>query len=301
VIFWEKLRTELGRYADGVHEVGPAAKKLPDVPEGLRELYRSFDGLRLFTESFVIVPAAEVRASGGRFRVGEALGVPLEMDAEGRLYEVGDGDTILVGSTLSRWLDATLAREKLVVDREGEYKEVFGDGGELNDDIRLRRARAGLKADPFASAWHLEAAELAFEAGGEAEARSELERAVELDPRAGAAWVLLGGLHERALEPHEAAQAYARAAAASPEAERRAERFAEAARVTGSPELRVRWAGESRAADEGAAARWRADAEARLADDPDGALRLAQLAEAVGADAADLVKRARLKSQLKVF
>jgi tetratricopeptide (TPR) repeat protein len=299
VIFWEKLRTELGRYADGVHELGAPAKS--KFPGELGELYRSFDGMRLFTDSFVILPSAEVTRNGERWRIGEALGAPLEIDAEGRLYEA-DGDSLMVGSSISRWLDAILSREKLVVDREGEYKEVFADEGELNDEIRRKRARAGLKADPDAAAWHLETAELAFESGREDEAHQALLRAVELDAQAGAAWILLGGLLERAGQPEEAAEAYARAAAATRDGERRAERYAEAARVTLKKELRALYARESRAADAGAAARWIADAEERLREgDPDGALRLAQLAQAVGGEAEELAKRARVKSQLKVF
>jgi tetratricopeptide (TPR) repeat protein len=305
VIFWEKLRGEIQRYAEGVHELGPPApvdRDLPPLPEALAELYRSFDGLRLFTDSFVIVPASAVVASGDRFGIGEALGAPLEIDAAGRLFERDDaGDSVLVGSTLGRWLDATLAREKLVVDREGEYKEVFADGAELAAEVRKKRARAALKADPAAAAWHLEAAELAFEDGREDEARSELVRAVELDGRAGAAWVLLGGLYERAQKWEPAADAYARAAESSQDGGRRAERFAEAARMTRRPELRAKFSAASRGADEGAAARWRAEAERRLQEDPDGALRLAELAQAVGAGAEELVKRARVKAQLKVF
>lgn len=304
MIFWDKLRADIGRYAEGVHELGAPAKKLPpELPPELKELYRLFDGLRLFTESFVIVPSSELAPQGGKLRLGEALGAPLLIDAAGRLYELDDaGDALQVGSSLSRWLDAVFQREKLIVDREGEYKEVFAGEGELSDEIRKKRARAGLKADDAAAAWHLETAELAFENGREDEARSELGRAVELDAKAGAAWILLGGLFERARQLEEAADAYARAAASSVEAARRAERFAEAARVTLRAELRARYAADSRAADAGAAAEWLAEAERRLGEgDPDGALRLAELAEAVGGGAGELVKRARVKAQLKVF
>src|SRR5262249_41502695 len=141
VIFWEKLRADVARYADGVHELGAPLKKIaPGLPAELAELYRSFDGLRLFTDSFVILPSSEI-AAGERFRVGEALGAPLEMDARGRLYEMDDaGDALQVGSSLSRWLDAIFQREKLIVDREGEYKEVFAGEGELSDEIRKKRA-----------------------------------------------------------------------------------------------------------------------------------------------------------------
>jgi tetratricopeptide (TPR) repeat protein len=306
VIYWEKLRTELGRYADGVHEVGPpatrAALENAALPPSLAELYRSFDGVRLFTDSFVLHPLAALRKRKGVIELGEALGTPLHLDESGKLYQLDEeGDPLLVGSSLPRYLDSVLAREKLVVDREGEYKDVFVEGGELNDQIRLKRARVGLKIDPDSAAYHLEAAELAFEAGDEAEAQAELERAVAADAQAGAAWMLLGGLHERARRAHEAAEAFARAAASTSDPARRAERWAEAARVAGG-DTRAKLAARSRDADAAAAARWLEEARRRMDEgDPDAALRLGQLAEAVGEVDAELLKRARLKTQLKVF
>jgi hypothetical protein len=299
VIFWEKLRTELGRYAEGVHEVGPPN---PKAKGPLAELHKSFDGVRLFTDSYVIFPAAEVRREGDFFEIGEALGAPLYSDGSGRIFELDDaGDRILTGADVAHFIDAILAREKFVVDREGEFKDVFVEGGELNDDIRKKRVKAGLKVDPGSAAWQLEAAELAFEEGHEDEARRALASAVALDPEAGAAWVLMAGLEERAQKIEDAALAYERSAKSSRNPARRAERFAEAARL--SVVHRERLAKESRAADLAAGARWLEDAKRRFEEgDPDGALRLAQLAEAVGEKAAgDLVKRARVKAQLKVF
>src|SRR5207237_376350 len=83
----------------------------------------------------------------------------------GRLVEADDdGDRVVVGSSLEKWLGAMMAREGLLVDREGEWKDVF-DGGQLSLEARKKRARVALKADPGAAAWHLEAAERAFEAG----------------------------------------------------------------------------------------------------------------------------------------
>jgi tetratricopeptide (TPR) repeat protein len=299
VIFWEKLRTELGRYADGVHEVGPPN---PKAKGPLGELYKSFDGVRLFTDSYVIFSSSEIHREGDFWEIGEAQGAPLYCNNQGRIFELDDaGDRILAGSDVAHFIDACLSREKFVVDREGEFKDVFVEGGELNDDIRKKRVKAGLKADPDSAAYHLEAAEIAFEEGREDEARHSLERAVELDPDAGAAWTLLAGLDERAQKIEDAAHAYQRAAQSSRDPARRAERFAEAARL--SVVHRDELAKESRAADRPAGARWLDEAKKRLEEgDPDGALRLAQLAEAVGEkEAAELVKRARVKSQLKVF
>ncbi len=317
MIYWEKLRTEIGRYADGVHELGaPAAKAALDGAEArlgrklspaLAELYRSFDGMRLYTDSFVILPAAELSSSErGLVRLGEALGAPLMVDERGAVYEVDEaGDLLLCGSNLALFLDAVMAREKLVVDRDGEFKDVFAPGGELEDEVRHKRARAGLKVDPQSAAWRLEAAELAFEAGREAEAQAELERAVAVDPRAGAAWALLGGLHQRAGRLPEAAAAFAKAAESSSDGGRRAERFAEAARAAAGDEaVAAGYAERSLQADAAAAATWIVEAQERLEEgDADGALHLAALAAAVEPDgaAAELVRRARVKSKLKVF
>jgi tetratricopeptide (TPR) repeat protein len=311
VIFWEKLRSELGRYAEGVHDVGAPLQaatlasqeqRLGPLPAALVELYRSFDGLRLFTDSLVIFRCQELERQEERIRLGEAWGAPLFIDSRGRVYESDDvGDRILCGSELVRFLDAVMAREKLVVDREGEFKDVFVDGGELDPKVRHQRARVGLKIDPDAAAWHLEAAELAFEAGQTEKAESELLRAVECDPQAGLAWLLLGGLKERAGHMREAAHGYRRSAECSSDAARRAERFAEAARVDAT--CRSEDAQKARAADPEAVTRWLSAAEERLqAGDADGALRLAEWAEAVepGRGAA-LLQKARLKSRLKIL
>jgi hypothetical protein len=149
--------------------------------------------------------------------------------------------------------------------------------------VRRKRIRAALKADPEAAAWSLEAAELAFEEGREDDARVELERAVELDERAGAAWELLAALERRARQPARASEAYAKAAEAALDEQRRAERFAEAARAAaeaGREEERGRYA--ARAGD---AEVWLADARQLLDEgDLDGALNRATLAEAVRPD-----------------
>src|SRR5581483_1184775 len=103
-MYFERFREAAGRFADGVHELGAAlAKPPPGLPRELAELYASWNGIRLFADSFVIVPAAEARAEDGGFRIGEALGAPLWIDAEGRIYELDErGDRVLQGSSVEK-------------------------------------------------------------------------------------------------------------------------------------------------------------------------------------------------------
>ena len=65
----------LDRYAEGVHELGEPAFLLDsELPESLAELYRTFDGGRLFPEELVLEPSSAVRIEDGRIRVGEVSG-----------------------------------------------------------------------------------------------------------------------------------------------------------------------------------------------------------------------------------
>src|SRR6185312_17138117 len=171
------------------------------------------------------------------------------------------------------------AREGLLVERDGEFKDVF-DEDDVAPKVREKQTRAALKADPDAAAWHLEAAERAFDDGDDAAAEAALARAVALDENAAAAWALFGALQRRSGRLAAAAASFARAAAATAEGAPavRAERAAEAADAT----TRAAQAEVARAADAGAVGRWIAEAKERLADgDRDGALNRATLAAAV--------------------
>jgi tetratricopeptide (TPR) repeat protein len=305
-MFFEKFREAVGRYADGVHELGDALGRPPaNVPPALGELYVSWNGLRLFTDSFVIVPAAEVAAEGDFFRIGEALGVPLYLDGEGRIYEADErGDRLLAGSSVEKWLEAVMAREALLVDRVGEWKDVFAEG-ELIPEVRRKRARAGLKIDPDSAVWHLEAAELAFEEGDGDEAEAALRRAVAADAQAGGAWALLGGIERRAGRLDEAEEAFRRAAEATRDRERAGERWGEAARA--AHERGGEAAAHAERALEAAPTlfdEWLAKAKSRLDDgDAEGALNLATLADAVRSTpaSAQLVSTARARSRLRIL
>jgi tetratricopeptide (TPR) repeat protein len=272
-----------------MHRLGRA------LPSELVELYRSWDGLRLFTDSFEIIDSAGLSVENqASLRLGESFGAPLLVDAAGRVLELDElGDRLLVGSSLDRWLTVTMAREGLLVDREGEWRDVFEREDEaLRLEVRRKRLRAALKGDPSAAAWYLEAAELAFEEGDAEAAERALADAVAVDAQAGLAWELLGGLLRRAGRLDDAERSFRSAADATRDAARRGERLAEAARAAREA---GRGASYARDIDEPLVEGWIADARERLAaGDVDGALNLAGLALAARPEAEGAVEVARL-------
>src|SRR4051794_18891671 len=107
-MFFERFRQDVRRYADGVHELGDPTPPalLAKLPAGLRDLYRSWNGMRLFTESIVLEPAERLVAG---VRLGDAFGAAIETDDGGRIYELDEaGDRVLAGSNVERWLNAMM-------------------------------------------------------------------------------------------------------------------------------------------------------------------------------------------------
>jgi len=332
-MFFDRFRRELQKYADGVHVVEePASKRAiaeaearlgGKLPAGLASLYQSWDGVRLFVETIEVVPVAQLERAGELLRVGHALDAALFVDERGRVIEEDEeGDRVVVGSSVEAWLGAVMAREGLLVDREGEYKDVFADDeGGLKEAVQKRRVRVAVKADPDAAAWRIEEAEEALEAGALDDAEAALRRAVALDEGAGAAWALLGALLRARLDAASGASgdgaapagalleeieaAFARAATVARDPGRRAERWAEAARAAREAGRDARaHAAAAREADAGAAARWLDEAEALASEgDVDGALQRARLAAALdetAGPAAALVSRLRARRSLRV-
>lgn len=231
--FFESLRTAVGRYSAGVHLLGaPADSATLDaaesrlgspLPTGHREFLRSFNGAALFHESLLLFSAAEIE----RVRVGErpwhlkigetpdgALYTPLGGD--GRIYLVDEEapDPLLTGTSTESWLDATLAREGLLFDREGEFRDVFVEDG-LSLPVRRKRVQLGRRHDSNAALYILEQAELAHEEGDLAAAVAALRQAVACDPLAGPAWEMLATLCLDNGDAAEGAQAALRAAEAA--------------------------------------------------------------------------------------
>jgi hypothetical protein len=298
--FFDRFRVELGKYEEGVHDLGEpvAAAKLKGLPAQLADFYRSWNGARLFADTVIIDPI-------GSPRLGEWPEGTLELDVDGRVRSRDEESAIVVGSTLEKFLGAVMAREGLLVDHDGEFKDVF-DEDDVAPRVREKQTRAALKIDPDAAAWHLEAAERAFDDGDEAAAEAALARAVALDEGAAAAWALFGALQRRSGRLPAAAASFERAAEATTAAPVRAERAAEAARAAkeaGDEAARARAAELARAADAGAVARWLGEAKERLdAGDGEGALNRATLAAAVApAEAEPLVRDARVRAKLKTL
>lgn len=300
--FFDRFRQELAKYDAGVHDVGEPVDeaKLKDLPLQLADFYRSWNGARLFADTIVVAPF-------GSPTLGEWPEGTLELDSDGRVRSRHEEGAIVVGSTLEKFLAAVMAREGLLVERDGEFKDVF-DEDDVEPRVRDKQTRAALKIDPDAAAWHLEAAERAFDEGDDAAAEAALARAVALDEEAADAWALFGALQRRSGRLSAAAASFARAAVATaPSAAAvRAERAAEAARAAkeaGDEAGRAEHAEAARAADAGAVARWLDEARALAGEgDADGALNRATLAAAVAPDeAAPVVRDARLRTKLKTI
>jgi hypothetical protein len=187
-VFYDRLRTALRRYAAGVHDEGAPASAAElqaagALPPGAADFYRSWNGLRLFHDACVIVPLSELRRQGDQLRLGEYEGATLFLDARGRVrIEDETGDRIVAGSTLERFMDAVMAREKLLVGADGEFTDAFVDSAELSMEMRRKRTRAALKADAGSAHWQVELVELALDENDADTAARALQAAVEVDP-----------------------------------------------------------------------------------------------------------------------
>lgn len=308
--FLARLREALTRYATGVHDIGDAAdpasiaaaeKRLGIVlPESMAEVYRFANGMWLFDDVVRLLPLADVEARDGRLRYGATEGVSLWVDAEGRVYELDDdGDGVLVGESIEEDLLARIAREGLLIDDDGEWREVFGPDGELLPAVQRKRNEIARKRAPTSARWFLEAAELALELDGDP--APYLVEARALDPRAPAPAELHGLLLSGRGELEAGAAALADAAAHSGVA-RQAERAAiaaESAQRAGNPEVRARMAALAIDREPGIVARFAEEADQALQhgrlEDAD---RLSSLARAVAGDAA-VTTRLRLRDKLR--
>jgi len=163
--FFDRFRVELAKYDDGVHDVGEpaddAALRAHALPPGLADFYRSWNGVRLFADTIIVVPLdalAALPASAG-VRLGEWPEGVLELGSDGRVRSRDeDGAAMVVGSSLEQFLAVAMAREGLLVERDGEFKDVFEEEG-VEERVRDKQTKAALKIDPDAAAWHLESAE----------------------------------------------------------------------------------------------------------------------------------------------
>jgi tetratricopeptide (TPR) repeat protein len=323
--FFESLRTALSRYAAFVHtanlpaspaQLAAASARLPwPLPSSYADFLGSWNGVTLFHEALSLCPVDEVQAvgPGDRFlRVGESPDGELWLDPRGRLRSIDEvaPDPMVSGSDIEHWLDATLAREALLFDREGEFRDVFEEDGEaLSAPVRRKRALAGARHDPEAALYPYEQAEILCEEADLDGARQLLQQAVTIDPEAGPAWELLGGVLQKLGQTAAAEHAALQAAAATWDPYLRAARLLDAAELV--PERAATHAAAAALADPGHADQLLTQAREQLAHEGDHqeAQRLVQRAQLLithgkgesPAELAQLLRELRTRSALRVL
>jgi tetratricopeptide (TPR) repeat protein len=306
--FFERFRAEVARYAEGVHRLGePAsAQDVHGLPEELASFLRSWNGGDLFVDAFTLLPAAEVRPDGGLWVFGHtAAGDRLALDAAGQVVKLEEdtGEGLVEGTSFARWIEALVAAEATIYDREGEFVDVFDETGqELRPEAAEKRERRFLKIDPGAPApaWRLARAQEKL--GAPDRAARTLEQVVARAPRFGWAWFDLGRLRRAAGNLEAAEHAFLAAAEADPGYEHAGFFAAHAARVAaarGADDARARAAARALALDPDLVRRQREAAAQLLEDgDPEAARDAAEVAAALTPrDLAvmDLLRRTRLR------
>ncbi len=314
--FFVKFRNEVGRFSEGMHELPAGANDAQltqlrahhgrRIDMGLEEFLRTYNGVRLFFDSYVLWSVERLRATSVEnaetVPIGEANESPLFLRSDGRVLQENDEqDLIVAGSDVEHWLLAVVARDALLFDQNGEYLAVFDDD-EVALEVRKKRVRVGRKRDPGSAAWVFEAAELALELGDEASALLLAEEAAVLDKNAGEVWQFVARLSQHRGDNARAEIAFAAAAHASRRSETRALRFAEAARVAAlNQHSSDDYRRQALAANADCANGWITEATAKLATgEIDSADELAGLAHAIDPKrAADVCRQIRIRRSLR--
>ncbi len=245
--FYETLRQALSTFESGIHfaglpasanELAQAEKRLgASLPASLKDFFLSFHGVLLFHETVQIFPVVDDRfctPRNGYFRIGEVPQGTLWMDGGGVILCVDEEqpDPIIMGSSLELFLDSIIARESLLLDKQGEFYDVFDAEGELSYSMQLKQARLGKKRDPKASFYLYEEAQLLLEEKRE-EAVQLLQKAISLDPKAGPCLELLASLYRDQNQNLEAASLFVQAAQSSMDQGLAAARWIQAAILSG--------------------------------------------------------------------
>jgi tetratricopeptide (TPR) repeat protein len=173
-MFFERFREAVSRLPDGLIRPAPpaAAQALTDaearlggpLPAEYASFLRSFDGADLFHEAIVVAGVGEAAPRALLALNDDPAGAPglvfaeavagdrFALDAAGRVLRLraGSDERILAGSGFERWLDATIARERVLYGPDGEFApDVFDeDGEEIAPAVALRQAERALKVDP---------------------------------------------------------------------------------------------------------------------------------------------------------
>lgn len=205
--FFDRFRAAMARLPAGLLRVGPPAAAADitaaeralgrPLPAPYASFLRSFDGADLFHESVAIagvgnsaprrLASLQEGARPGELMFAEAIGGDrFAFDDRDRVvrYDPGSEERIVAGSDLVRWLDAIVAREQLLFDRDGEYApDVFDPAGQdVLPAIALRQAERALRADPgSADAAYAQGLAL-VQLGRREPALAALRHATRLDP-----------------------------------------------------------------------------------------------------------------------
>jgi len=256
--FFEGFRAALAEWPDGLvrtlppataADIAAAERALGPLPVAYTRFLRSFDGADLFHESIVICgvgagafqPLASANRpppSGARpgdlvFATTSAgdtllLAPPTQHSDDNDNGDPADFRVIrlradseerwLSGSDFPHWLDATLARERVLYDDQGEFLlEAFEpDGEELTTIYALRRSERALRKDPGSAENHHDQG-IALRSMGRLDgAATAFARAAALDPGNPWPWFDLGRVSASQGNQVEAADAFRRAAEAQP-------------------------------------------------------------------------------------
>ncbi len=171
--FFQRFREAITRLPDGLvrlsrpatdAELAEASAKVGVLPADYESFLRSFDGADLFHEAIVLAgvgldaPRALVELNEGAdaFVFGEAVvGDRFAIGGDGRVLRLraGSDERAIAGSSFEKWLEATVARERVLYGADGEFADdVFDeDGEELRPLIVLRQTERALKIDAGAA------------------------------------------------------------------------------------------------------------------------------------------------------
>lgn len=236
LVAWETLADVMMARGDGA-AAGEAIERLlalaPDHPEGLRlrgDARWDAGDIAGAVADYAAALAAEpddvdtlLAAAEGRLRLGDPAAA-LACAERALACDDGDADAIAVAARAEAALGrGDLARARLdaaVGDSEAPAVlytargELHADAGQPN--LAWRDARLAIDADPDHVAGYVLRARMALELETAREALSDLDTAVELDPKSGEALAWRGRAHQLAGQSAAAARDWTAAAAALP-------------------------------------------------------------------------------------
>lgn len=186
-------------------------RRLPPV---FVSFLRSFDGADLFHEAVVIAgvgPSAPRRlvdldrvhgrpAGGGVVFAETPAGDRFMFRPDGAVVHgrgaaaTSDEEVWLAGSDFSKWLEATVAYQRLLYGPDGEFSpDAFEpDSGDILPRVALRQADKALRLDPGAAELHHERGVALRRLERDADACEAFRQAAELDPENPWSWFELG-------------------------------------------------------------------------------------------------------------